>query len=752
MATPFSRFRLHEIGRGLPVARTQQAIESALLEHNCAVIQAPPGSGKTTFVPPLIHNLKQGKVLVVTPRRVAVRAAAHRLSVLSRTPIGDMVGFSIRGQYSPGSAVEFLTPGVLLRHLLNDPELPGIAAVIIDEVHERQLETDLVLAMLAELRQLRDDLTVVAMSATLDATKFANFIDAPTVTSHAESYPVEVRYAPAPDRLSVSRTFLDHVSKLACGHEDSVLVFVPGVREVEYVCEQIGDLAIPLHGRQTPAEQERAFLDRRRIVVATAIAESSVTVPGVRVVIDAGLSRVPRRDTTRNMTGLVTESCTRSQAEQRAGRAGREGPGLAIRCYSEREFQHFKPNITPEIQTSDLTQAALIMACWGPLELIDAPPPAALASAQETLARIGAVHNDKPTEVGRRLVQIPADPRLARALIDAAPLTGSRAAAKAVSFLAYGDTSDARRFEKMIDYVPDTGLEASALVTAFAFPEHIAMYAGDTYMLASGTRAEADGYTAPWIAIAEIQRTGNRATIRKAFPIQEEMVFQILPIEEEVTATLDNQGKAIGRKVRRIGAIELSSTPIALTDESRWNAVANGFRTGKISLPEAHQRIRNRMEFLHTNVGSPWPAVDDANLHQRIAEWFNPDLSINLRNLIPWELVNEFDHIAPSTLRLPSGNERTITYEHGRAILKVKLQECFGLTESPVIANQKIQFHLLSPAGRPVAVTDDLASFWAGPYNDVRKEMRGRYPKHPWPEDPLTAQATAQPKRPTKRG
>ncbi|WJZ01368.1 ATP-dependent RNA helicase HrpB [Corynebacterium freiburgense] len=722
-------------------------LSMAIQEHHAAIVQAPPGTGKTTLVPPLLHNLTAGKILVTAPRRVAVRAAARRLSKLSQTPLGSLVGYAIRGEYVPGSAIEFLTPGVLLRRLLQDPELPDIAGVIIDEVHERHIESDLVLGMVAELRQLREDLTVVAMSATLNASTFADFLSAPIVRTPAVTFPLDITYVPGPERLTSSTTFLDHIVSQALGHSDSVLVFVPGLREVEYVCKQIGGLAIPLHGRQTPAEQDRAFESAHRIVVATNIAESSVTVPGVRVVIDAGLSRVPRRDTSRNITGLVTESCTRSQADQRAGRAGREGPGQVIRCYSKRDYQHFKPDITPEIQTSDLTEAALFIACWGPMELIDAPPPTALKAARETLTRIGALHQESITPLGRRLAQMPADPRLARALIDAAPLTGSRAAAKAVSILAHGDTRDSKRFEKLIDYFPDTRHNASALVTAYAFPDRIAKYNNGEYILASGTRAQTTEYNDPWLAISEIQRIGQKVVIRQAFPITEQVALSILPITEQLDISLDAKGQPLGKNIRFAGAIELSKTPATLSPEDQWEAIAQGIINGAITLPKPQQEIQARLQYLHTHLGSPWPAVTQVELNNRISEWLNPDLTMNLENLIPWDLARDFHVLAPIKFQVPSGRNVPIMYTNDRAIVQVKLQECFGLNTTPQLAGKNIQFHLLSPANRPIAITDELERFWAGPYQNVRKEMRGRYPKHPWPENPFTAMPTAQTKQ-----
>ena len=416
-------FDLARIGAGLPVAETIDSLPST----GNVVIQAPPGTGKTTLVPPALanHAAGRGKVIVTAPRRVAVRAAAQRLSTLSGTP--NKVGFAIRGESRKGSEVEFVTPGVLLRRLLKDPELEGVAAVAIDEVHERQLDTDLVLGMCLELAELREDFRVIAMSATVDAQRFSQLMDAPIHVTEAVTHPLDIHYAPMPGRAAGTREFYGDVAKQAARQQESTLVFVPGVREVNLVCDALaGHNVFPLHGKQTTAEQDAAlYTDERRTVVATSIAESSLTVPGVRVVVDAGLSRVPRRDAQRGMSGLVTVSTSKSSADQRAGRAGREAPGTVIRCYSQDDYQHFSPHTTPEILSADLTQAALFLDCWGAgpdFPLLDPPPAQALAAAQATLQRIGAT---------QELALLPTDPRLGASLLrhgsQAAPIIASLA-------------------------------------------------------------------------------------------------------------------------------------------------------------------------------------------------------------------------------------------------------------------------------------------------------------------------------------
>lgn len=771
-------FDLPRIGQGLPVADTIGQLPALLSNNRTLVVQAPPGTGKTTLVPPALANHVQGKVLVTAPRRVAVRAAARRLAHLDGSRIGERVGFTVRGEHHPGSLVEFMTPGVLLRKLMSDPELTGVSAVAVDEVHERQLDTDLVLGMLLELVQLRDDLTVAAMSATLDVEKFATLMDAPVLDTPAVTYPLSIEYAPHPGRAGNTREFLDHLAHLATGHTDAVLVFVPGVREVEYVVGRLPG-AVPLHGSLDAREQDAALAGGARVIVATSIAESSLTVPGVRVVVDSGLSRVPRRDATRDMTGLVTVSAAQSTVDQRAGRAGREGPGTVLRAYAQADYQQFRAHITPEIATSDLTQAALTLAVWGTprgigLPLADAPPTPALDSAETVLRGIGAVDDQgQATALGRQLAGMPVDPRLGRALVECGP-----AAAGVVAVLAdspRGDIARARaqarevgRLRKLVR--GGTGETDPGVITALAFPSRVARRVGEEYLLASGTRAVLPGDLgltgAQWLAVAEVTRSGGTsregragATIRAAARLDEEQARQVVGVTEEIVATVAG-GKVRGRKVMRLGAIELSSTPVQVPVAEAAVALAATVARegpGMFRFSGAAQNLRERLAYLHQQLGEPWPDIDAADP----MSWLGPELGEvargaqisrvdmypALQRLLPWPEATRLDELAPERLLVPSGNRHRIDYSEGRPVVRVKLQECFGLAASPELAGMPVLFHLLSPAGRPLAVTDDLASFWSGPYAQVRAEMRGRYPKHPWPEDPWSAPATARTKK-----
>jgi ATP-dependent helicase HrpB len=894
-ALAYRPFNLDTIGAGLVFGESLgdlAKVFGAGGTAGAAVVQAPPGTGKTTLVPPLLANIllaniagsagtgkERPRVMVTQPRRVAARSAARRLAALDGSGLGDRVGYTVRGesQAGPGTIIEFVTPGILLRRLLADPGLETAVAVILDEVHERGLETDLLLGMLIEVRELRDELTLVAMSATLDAPRFAALIGgagagggmsgtpdggrpAPVVDCPSALHPLTVDWAPAPvprlDGRGVAHAFLDHVADTAAtsyadalaGDPDvDALVFVPGAWEVSYVASRLrsrlaartpGAEVLELHGQVSPAEQDRAVSGREpggppRIVVSTALAESSLTVPGVRLVIDSGLSREPRRDASRGMSGLVTVSCSRASAEQRAGRAARQGPGRVVRCYEQRAYGAAPAHPTPEIAAADLTGAALVLACWGSpggrgLALPDAPPQAAMDDAVEVLRELGAIDPDgKATDVGKTLARIPADPRLARALLDGAAAVGHRTAAEAVALVA-GDqrapgadlarllatlrrgtdpaarrwAEDVRRLEAIARqdrsgvgpslttppslFSPASPAEAVGFVVALAFPDRVARRvpgAGpERYLLTSGTRAGLPAGSPlagnEWLAVAEVSRAegrdaaGTGAVIRSAAPVAadaaEAAAGHLLSDTVEADFT---QGRVTARRERRLGAIVLSSTPVRPSIDDGRVAVARALAKeglGTIGWFPAADALRRRLALLHRELGDPWPDVSEPALLAGLEKLLAPelealaggastrgiDLGEPLRRLLPWPEAARLGELAPEWLEVPSGSRVRIAYpdvadDGGRPVVAVKLQECFGWAETPRLAGGRVPvlFHLLSPARRPLAVTDDLASFWSGPYAQVRSEMRGRYPKHPWPEDPWTAPATAKTKR-----
>lgn len=836
MSAPFD---LDRIGAGLPFAAALADLERAVAATRTAVVEAPPGSGKTTVVPPALAGLVRGRVLVTQPRRVAVRAAARRLAQLDGTPLGERSGYSVRGdrQVQRSTLVEFVTPGLLVRRLLADPELPGVGAVVLDEVHERQVDTDLLLGLLGEVRELRDDLVLVAMSATLDAGRFADLLGdgtapAPRVSAQQSLHPLEVAWAPyagrRTDERGVRREFLDHVAATtarahaAAGDEVDALVFVPGVREVEHVVRALRERApatdaLGLHGGADPRDQDRAVAGRlpgepRRVVVSTALAESSLTVPGVRLVVDAGLSREPRRDAARGMSGLVTVTSSRDTCVQRAGRAARVGPGRVVRCYDERTFEAAPAHLTPEILTADLTATALTLAAWGAprargLRLPDRPPASALAAAEAVLRTLGAVDEDGVvTGHGRTLAALPVDPRWGHALLEAAVEHGGRVASEAVA-AASADLRprgadlagtlaalrsgrhpasgtwrrESTRLARLADGV-DGGASGDVLarVVTLAHPERLARRAGErTYLMAQGTRAALPSDSpllgAAWLAVADVARAGGReadgtgAVVRSAVALTEEQALDLAGDLRRTTAVVDLvDGKVRGRRVDAVGAVELTSTPVRLDPAEAVPAVVAALEReglGLLRFEPAADALRRRLAFLHRHVGEPWPAVDDAALLERWEEWLAPEvrriaegtptdrvpLVDALRRLLPWPAAADLDALVPERLAVPSGSTARIEYPEvggdGPPVVRVKLQECFGWAQGPTLAGVPVQFHLLSPAARPLAVTDDLASFWSGPYAHVRAEMRGRYPKHPWPEDPWTAPATRHTKR-----
>ncbi|GKV70862.1 MULTISPECIES: ATP-dependent helicase HrpB [Pseudarthrobacter] len=871
---PGRAFDLPAIGAGLPFAGSLAALAEALGDGaagGTAVVQAPPGTGKTTLVPPLLANLvarppagapaAPRRIVVTQPRRVAARAAARRLADLDGSPLGSRVGYTVRGERrtGPETLIEFVTPGILLRRLLADPDLTAAGAVVLDEVHERGLETDLLFGMLTEVRQLRGDLTVVAMSATLDAPRFAALLGdhdgggpAPVVGCPSALHPLETEWCPAPgprlDGRGVTRAFLDFIADTAAGaHRQALamdraadaLVFVPGAWEVSRVAAGLrsrvgpGTDVLELHGRVGPAEQDRAVSGRRpgenpRIIVSTDLAESSLTVPGVRLVIDSGLSREPRRDAARGMNGLVTVSCSRASADQRAGRAARQGPGTVVRCYSQQAFGAAPAHVTPEITVADLAGVALMMACWGSprgkgLALPDSPPEQAMEDAMEILLELGAVSGDgHATAAGRTLAGLPVDPRLGRALLDGAAAAGPGAAAEVVAAVA----SDARapgadlprllsdlRSDKgpagrrwadesrrlqvlaqqggLLADIPGLpplagGTALVGAVVALAFPDRVARRVpGDgpeRYLLSSGTRAGLPAGSSlaghEWLAVAEVSRgegrdsAGTGAVIRAAAPLSADLAESAAShlLVENVEAAL-TQGRVTARKVRRLGAIVLASTPVRPSPAEGRAAVAAALRKeglAALAWSTTADALRRRLAFLHRELGEPWPDVSEAGLLRRLQDWLGPELEsfaagadvnmINLaetlRRLLPWPEAARMEELAPESLEVPSGSRVRIDYPEwsdvtAPPVVAVKLQECFGLAATPRLVNGRVPvlFHLLSPARRPLAVTGDLASFWSGPYAQVRAEMRGRYPRHPWPEDPWSAPATARTKQ-----
>lgn len=881
--------RLLAAPHALPVAAHLDEVRAAL---PLAVVSAPPGTGKTTLIPPLVARAlakgmlaegvrggtdaggtRPGRVLVIQPRRVAARAAARRLAELFGEPVGATAGYSVRGdsQVSRETRIEMITPGIAVRRLQNDPELRGIGALIFDEVHERHLDADLALALALEVRAaFRPDLLLVAMSATVESQRTAALLET-GAAAPGESprivdipgvlHPLTLRYAP-PGRgeeplgtisrdgaLGVRREFLAHVARVVerAFREvelGDILVFLPGVREVEHVVGLLGHLSArvaPLHGSLTGAQQDAALREvagTRSIIVTTAIAESSLTVPGVRIVVDSGLSREPRTDYASGISGLVTVLESQAAGIQRGGRAGRLGPGTVYRVMSEATWARLAERSTPEIYTADLTDFLLQAAVWGApegrgLALLDQPPQPGVAAGMRTLTALGCVVAEhgagddtagaerawQVTDLARTLAPLPVSTRLGRSLLETTPRLGAGTAAQIVAALAESPrlpgadlarwptavspawARQAQRLEKLarsaLGDAAATGSEQSktgpssfgkpsraarnddalALVTAWAYPDLLARAVDSTsgrYLLANGSGAILPQGSpllgSPWLAVAEVSASQGRADalIRAAVPADEELVRQAgRGLIATGTAISYRKGRLRARQTTRLGAIELSGRDVERLPRAAataWVGAAASSGTLPLEFTAGAQALRERLAFLHTVLGEPWPDMEESALRQRIEELAGPELAAlarggswgnlgagNIERLLPWPEATHLDELAPASITIPTGEQRTIHYAGARPTVRLRVQEAFGWARTPRLAGGRIPvtLELLSPAARPVAITDDLASFWAGPYAQVRAEMRGRYPRHPWPEDGATASPTkrARPRR-----
>ncbi|MEV0490439.1 ATP-dependent helicase HrpB [Streptomyces atratus] len=813
----------------LPVRTAVPALRQALDDRGVAVLCAPPGTGKTTLVPLVLAGLvgdgPARRVVVAEPRRIAARAAARRMAWLLGEQTGERVGFTVRGERVVGrdTAVEVVTTGVLLQRLQRDQELAGVDVVIIDECHERHLDADTVAAFLHDVREsLRPDLRLVAASATTDAEGWARLLgDAPVVEAQGVSHPVEVVWAPPmrpvgpPHGMRVDPALLTHVASVVrralAERDGDVLCFLPGVGEIGRVAGQLTGVpaeVLQVHGRAPAAVQDAVLAgssEGRRVVLATSVAESSLTVPGARIVVDSGLAREPRTDHARGLSALTTVRASQATGRQRAGRAGREAPGAVYRCWEQAEDGRLARFPSPEIKVADLAAFALQAACWGDpdasgLALLDPPPAGAMGAAREVLTAVGAVDAvGRVTDRGVRMSRLGLHPRLARALLDGAAEVGGRRAAEVVALLSeeppreYGDDlavalrtarrggdgyaarwrQEVRRLSSSLEGAREgSGGDDAAvgLVAALAFPERVARARGEgTFLMASGTGAELrEGSrlrSAPWLAVAVADRPAHAASAR----------VRLAAVVDEDTARLaaghlrfageevrwDGQD-VVARSVERLGAVELSVRALKQPDPALVRAaLVDGLRReglGLLRWTRETEQLRERLTFLYRELGVPWPDVSDGALLSRTEEWLEPELSRArrrsdlaridagqaLRRLLPWATgeAARLDELAPERIEVPSGSRIRVEYGGAQPVLAVKLQELFGLTETPEVAGVPLLVHLLSPAGRPTAVTADLASFWQDGYRAVRAELRGRYPKHPWPEDPTSVAAT----------
>ena len=832
----------------LPIDDVLPALREALASRHEAVLEAPPGAGKTTRVPLALLNeawLAGQTIVMLEPRRLAARAAAERLASELGEQVGETVGYRIRldSKVGPKTRIEVVTEGILTRRLQDDPALEGVGLLIFDEFHERSLDADLALALSLNGRELfraEQPLKILLMSATLEGERLAGLLDdAPILRSEGRMYPVTMRWGrPFQPGEYIDQRVTQTVLEALHDETGSLLVFLPGQAEIRRVHQQLVDaigerkdvLLCPLHG-ELDLNAQRAAIDpappgQRKVVLATNIAETSLTINGVRVVIDAGLARVPRFDPGSGMTRLDTQRISKASATQRAGRAGRLEPGVCYRLWSQDQHEQLAAYGSAEILSADLASLALQLGRWGvtPGELVwlDIPPAAAYAQAQDLLQRLGALHGDTLTAHGQAMAELPAHPRIAHLLLrgqalglaamacDVAALLGERdilrgAGADLHSRLvllsgeeragrgAQGGVQRARQLARQYrGYLrgkpsepvndPEHPRWLGALL-ALAYPDRVAQQrraGGAEYRLANGRAAlfaEADSLMKhEWIVIADLgSRQGQREErIYLAADFDPALFDSVLAEQVRSVDQLDwdeREGVLRAERQRKVGELILSREPLTGLDENaRSQALVNLVRRKGLELlpwtPELRQwqaRVALLRQLdLSTQDDSQWPDVSDAALLNTLEDWLMPylgkvsrlshfanlDLSSIVRNLLPWPLPQKLDELAPHHLSVPSGSSIRLDYSEHPPILAVRLQELFGLADTPRIAGgrQVVKLHLLSPARRPVQVTQDLANFWRSTYAEVKKDLKGRYPKHYWPDDPLVAEATARAK------
>ncbi len=829
----------------LPIDAAIPELRAALARHRAVVLQAPPGAGKTTGVPPALLNedwLGGAGILMLEPRRLAARAAAARMAGLRGEEVGDTVGYHIRfeSRTSRRTRIKVVTEGILTRHLQTDPELKGVGLVVFDEFHERHLHADLALALCLDAqRGLREDLKILVMSATLDGEAVSRLLGgAPIVTSRGRSFPVETRYLPRDPEGQLPATVAEAVAGALAREEGDILAFLPGaweIRRAQALLEQRLQGAaevLPLYGDLPWEAQDRAVLPgagRRRVVLATPIAETSLTLEGIRVVVDSGYARAPQFDPGTGLSRLVTHRISRASADQRAGRAGRLAPGVCYRLWSEATQRGLLPYSLPEIRAADLAPLALELAAWGvgdagALAWLDPPPAAAFGQARALLTELGALDGaGLITDAGRAMVRLPLHPRLAHMLFAAERLRLGALACDVAALLAERDiyAGEARRsadfarrlealrafrdggrraalaqgaeanacarvaqaaqqFRRLLSAGSGEGGDADAagLLLALAYPDRVGLQRapGDNrYLLASGRGArlhEAEmRLRQPCLVAASLDAGATEGLIHLAAPLDPDLLRERFAghlRREDVVRWEAREQAVLARREERFGALVLDARPLRDADPGLVRAaMLEGIRQlGLEALPwtrearEWQARVASLRAWLPDEA---WPDVADAALLATLEDWLAPYLDgvtrrehlarLDLMSILParldWDAARRLEEGAPTHLVVPSGSRLRLEYAAGEApVLRVKLQEMFGCADTPRVAFGRVPvtLHLLSPAQRPIQVTQDLRGFWERTYAEVKKELKGRYPKHPWPDDPWSAAPTARAK------
>ncbi len=805
-----------------PVDAVIPQLSAALAAGPCALLVAEPGAGKTTRVPLKLIDaawLKGQKIVMLEPRRLAARNAAHRMADTLGDEIGGTVGYAVRldRKVSARTRIEVVTEGILTRRLQTDPELRGTGLVIFDEFHERSLDGDLGLAMVLDIqRGLRDDLKILVMSATLDAGRVsAHLGQAPVIDAPGRVFPVETRYLDKAQRQTIAADASRAVHRALDETEKSILVFLPGEAEIRRTEDMLnaaglpkGTVVRPLYGAMGFAEQDAAIkpspAGERKIVLATTIAETSLTIDGIGAVIDTGFKRVPRFDPASGMTALETVRVSLASADQRRGRAGRLGPGIAYRLWPEAETRALKPHDEPEIFVADLAPLVLELAAWGvneaaSLPWLDPPPPAPFAQAQDLLRRLEAIDTSgRITALGKQMVRLPLHPRLAhmvakgRSLLaadlaamlserDGLPRDAGADITARLSRIGGASRDRIRQTAKQISQIAGikdgTSDVSAGVLVAFAFPDRIAQARGGDrrYRLSGGGGAilpEHDALmTQDFLAVATTDGASGDQKIFLAAPLS------LMEIEEHFAGQIelldgvfwDGRAKAVSATTsRRLGALVLEERVSTSADPSLIaDAMTKGVREmGLACLPwsDGAKTLKARVQFIRRLFADDgWPDLSDGALLAMLENWLTPylagisrkahldrlDMHQIIQAMIPHDLARKMDKLAPVRIEVPSGADVRIDYEtEGDPVLRVRLQEMFGLARTPAIAEGRspLRIELLSPAGRPLAVTQSLETFWTNGYPSVRSDMRGRYPKHAWPEDPLNA-APVKPRR-----